>query len=97
MTPAPTKEQNNGIPDDVWEAAARVKHDILFCEESEVVGVIAKAILAERERSARLMEDDGAWTFAGDPAAMAIFEDVRELAADAIRSGTFPAPPTGET
>lgn len=58
--------------------------------EHDIAPAIAKAIhdavMAERERCARLMEDDGEWTFAGDAAAMAIFEDVRELAADAIRA-----------
>lgn len=59
-------------------------------ERDRMAGDIAKAIhdavMAERERCARLMEDDGEWTFAGEAAAMAIFEDVRELAADAIRA-----------
>ena len=47
---------------------------------------VARAILDERERCARLMEDEGEWTFCGTREAIAIFQDVRELAADAIRN-----------
>lgn len=83
----------NTIPD----AIDRIATDIVRADYSNepepdyalyaaIAQAIHDAVMAERERCARLMEDDGEWTFAGSPSAMAIFEDVRELAADAIRA-----------
>lgn len=82
------------IPDAIMKTARDTLMAAITAARSktadEAIELVAKAIhdavMAERERCARLMEDDGEWTFAGDDAAMAIFEDVRELAADAIRA-----------
>ncbi len=89
------------IPDDTRKAARSlamyVYHHAIGSDDDShsmdtdfatdaIAEAIHDAVMAERERCARLMEDDGEWTFAGDPAAMAVFEDVRELAADAIRA-----------
>jgi hypothetical protein len=49
------------------------------------IGIIAQAIVAERERCAKLLEDDSRWTFAKSPDTIAAFEVVRELAAATIR------------
>lgn len=90
MTP-----ETNTIPDETMAIAAELANAAIRNYERNqpaniARGHIAKAIndavMAERERCARLMEDDGEWTFAGDATAMAVFEDVRELAADAIRA-----------
>lgn len=86
--------ETHTIPDDLLNVAREAYHSAFNeygnAKDQDVYEAIAKAIndavMAERERCARLMEDDGEWTFAGDAAAMAIFEDVRELAADAIRA-----------
>jgi hypothetical protein len=83
------------ISDDIMQVAGKLTNTTIRNYERNRPANIARdaiakaihdAVMAERERCARLMEDDGEWTFAGDPAAMAIFEDVRELAADAIRA-----------
>jgi hypothetical protein len=80
------------IPDGIRDTAKHIAEQpwLTRAERDRMAEQIAKAIhdavMAERERCARLMEDDGEWTFAGDATAMAIFEDVRELAADAIRA-----------
>lgn len=82
------------VPEEVMEEAKAIF--VSLPKEGRALQAIARALISaeargmekERERCARLIEDDSQWTFAGNETAMAVFEDVRELAAAAIRNGT---------
>lgn len=96
MTSPKSKEQvvpeyPADIPEQATEAArAFLRMSPCYPEQFQLVDAFCRAILAERERCASILEDDSQWTFAGTKTAMAIFEDVRELAAEAIRRPTHP-------
>lgn len=90
MTSPKSKEQV--VPEDIRRAAVSAASYYMHNRGSRLDDVVAAAILAERERCVRVLEDDSQWTFPGTKIAMVIFEDVRELAAEAIRR---PTPPKG--
>lgn len=78
------------IPDDVWQAALEI--DIWFGDgdRGRYTGLVARAIMNERERCARLIENPNRSVLGINEDALAFFA---EAMASMIRSGVHAAPP----
>lgn len=63
----------NDISDDAWEAAReRVVAIRVFTGEEAMIEIVARAIMAERERCAKVAESNNEWPQEGEEIATAI-------------------------
>jgi hypothetical protein len=73
------------IPDDIRKAAEKLRSDIDGCECDHCVETVERALMTERERCAKIAENDDAFPQEG----AAIPDDIRKTAEVAFMSAAF--------